>query len=352
MIELTPGAQSRLNDYLQDLRRVLAGSPSVDPAEVERDVRDHIDAALAGQTIPIEADILDGVLNTLGSPAHWVPEAGSAWMHASPAALAAEFRAAALQVGQRLAGGPESYRLAYLSLLVLAFGACFLTSNLAGEISIVAALTSFILARASLSLFGHERLSVAQKWLLYPGLLAALIPLAATILFGPAVCAMLMLVDVSQIAERRQARLTRDLEEIRVLEQGLQDQKEWDLHPLDGAKDAVKPGRRPTIKVRGAQLDEQIASLRARRDTVRAELEKRADESSAFIPALRPAAIAGAAVSTAGLTWMLLGALMLFYPGKVRSVFYPFGERFTRASAFRLAGVGLVLAFGAVALFA
>ena len=57
MIELTPSAETHLNDYFHELRRVLSGSPSVDPADVERDVRDHIDAALVGSSAPVEAPV-------------------------------------------------------------------------------------------------------------------------------------------------------------------------------------------------------------------------------------------------------------------------------------------------------
>jgi hypothetical protein len=74
MTELTPTAESRLNAYLRELRRVLSGSPSVDPADVERDVRDHIDAALVGQAAPIDDSALNHVLQTLGSPAQWLLE--------------------------------------------------------------------------------------------------------------------------------------------------------------------------------------------------------------------------------------------------------------------------------------
>jgi len=74
MTELTPTAESRLNAYLHELHRVLSGSPSVDPADVERDVRDHIDAALVGQAAPIDDSALNHVLQTLGSPAQWLLE--------------------------------------------------------------------------------------------------------------------------------------------------------------------------------------------------------------------------------------------------------------------------------------
>ncbi len=45
MVELTQAAQQRLDEYLTDLRLTLSECGSVDPNEVERDVRDHIQAA-------------------------------------------------------------------------------------------------------------------------------------------------------------------------------------------------------------------------------------------------------------------------------------------------------------------
>ena len=94
MIELTPSAQNRLDDYLNEMRRVLTGSPSVDLADVERDIRDHIDAALAGQVAPVEALVLDNVLQSLGKPSQWLPEAETAWYRRSPSTWPAASEAA------------------------------------------------------------------------------------------------------------------------------------------------------------------------------------------------------------------------------------------------------------------
>ena len=120
MIELTPAAQSRLDDYFQELRRVLSQSPSVDAADVERDIRDHIDAALVGHSATVEASALDEVLRKLGSPAQWLPDGEPARFRKSPAELLSPFNEAIFEVGRRLAGGPERYRLAYLSLFLFA----------------------------------------------------------------------------------------------------------------------------------------------------------------------------------------------------------------------------------------
>jgi hypothetical protein len=178
MIELTPSAQSRLNDYFQELRRVLSGSPAVDPSDVERDVRDHIDAALVGQAVPVEAPALDDVLHKLGSPAQWLPDAD-----ATPRTISlSEWLR---QIGLQLARGPESYRMAYLSFFVFVVGCSLSFLAKAGQPLVIAIPVSFILSRAALSLFTAERLTSGQKWLLYPSLVAVYVPLVVAIVIVP-----------------------------------------------------------------------------------------------------------------------------------------------------------------------
>jgi hypothetical protein len=166
MTELTPTAESRLNAYVHELRRVLSGSPSVDPADVERDVRDHIDAALVGQAAPIDDSALNHVLQTLGSPAQWLLE--SARPARRPIISYSAIKQSAVQFARHLAGGAESYRLAYLSLLVFAAGwGLTLLAQHPGPL-VVAMPVSFIFSRAALSLFSADEIRIGQKWLLYP----------------------------------------------------------------------------------------------------------------------------------------------------------------------------------------
>jgi hypothetical protein len=187
MTELTPTAENRLNGYLNELRRVLSESPSVDPAEVERDVRDHIEAALVGQAAPVEDSALDKVLQTLGAPSQWLSE--SAQPVRRPLISVPAIKQIAFEFVRRLVGGPESYRLSYLSLLVFAVGwTLALLAHDAGPL-LVAMPVSFILSRAALSLFTAERLSVGQKWLLYPVLAVADCALLVLILIAPIVIA-------------------------------------------------------------------------------------------------------------------------------------------------------------------
>jgi hypothetical protein len=185
MIELTPSAQSRLNDYFQELRRVLSGSPAVDPTDVERDVRDHIDAALVGQAAPVETPALDDVLHKLGSPAQWLPDADATPRTVPSFEWLSLMKQSLRQIGLRLARGPESYRMAYLSFLVFFAGGYLSFLAKAGQPLVLAIPVSFILSRAALSLFTAERLTGGQKWLLYPSLVVVYLPLVVAIVIAP-----------------------------------------------------------------------------------------------------------------------------------------------------------------------
>jgi len=73
MAALTNEAQGQLERYLRQVRSALSGHSSVDALEVERDIRGHIDAELAGKPEPVDSRILSGVLERLGAPDQWVP---------------------------------------------------------------------------------------------------------------------------------------------------------------------------------------------------------------------------------------------------------------------------------------
>jgi len=103
MIPLSPQAQHRLDQYLDDMRISLRGCPSIDPREVERDILDHIDHELRDRSLPtpIEEAELEAVLHQLGSPGQWVPQEDiPLWR----------------RLVLTLRHGPEDWRLAYLSL--------------------------------------------------------------------------------------------------------------------------------------------------------------------------------------------------------------------------------------------
>jgi len=343
MIELTPTAQTRLNDYLNELRHVLSGSPSVDPTDVERDVRDHIDAALTGHAAPVEANALDDVLRTLGAPAQWLPERESGPLPISLSDWISALKQSVLHVEQRLAGGPESYRLAYLSLFVLA-GGMFLFSA-AGQlrepllIPVVAMLVSFILARAALSLFGAERTTTAQKWLLYPGLVAVYLPLIAFVLLVPGLVAAKALEDTAARYRRTQpfeqlrldhlnASVAKASERLREAERVLR----ADSQPLD-------------------EMKRNLADRIAQRDAAKLELENSRPGPFFGGRLITPTRTVCAAIAAAGLAWLLAGVLAAVFPGGVRALFHPFATRFSRRAGMSLAAVGLLMSIGGLAVF-
>lgn len=162
-IALTDDARTRLSRYLDRVRSALAGS-GVDTDDVLSDVREHVDAALAGVPEPVDAEQVGGVLNRLGPPDRWVPR---------------EDRPMWPGIFATLRSGPEDWRLAYV--IIFAFAVAFLFPPLF--------VVPFLLARAWLALSpeSEERSAAvkAQRWLVYPALLIILLPLAGLLLAWP-----------------------------------------------------------------------------------------------------------------------------------------------------------------------
>jgi|GEM_PF-1262765 len=166
MIELQISAQELLNDYMGRLRAHLYGCHTVDPSEVERDVQEHIERELQDLPKPVSYNALQGVLTELGSPAQWVPEEEIPWWRKSLI---------------RLQKGPEDWRLAYFSLILLVFG--FIYDNYLPVLAPV----SFLCSRAALSLVGDSDKLGARKWFLYPSLIAMYLFVAFWIIVGPVI---------------------------------------------------------------------------------------------------------------------------------------------------------------------
>src|SRR5687768_13227776 len=100
-IELTPDAKLRFEQYLQRMRATMRGARAVETAEVEQNVREHVEVALATAPAPVGTDRLAAVLEQLGPPEQWLPE---------------DERPIWRRTMDRLINGPEDWRLAYLSL--------------------------------------------------------------------------------------------------------------------------------------------------------------------------------------------------------------------------------------------
>ena len=143
MAELSDEARHCLDEYLAKVRASLRHCPSVDVADVERDVVEHIEHALAGQTLDVGAAELRTVLQRLGSPSQWVPQEELS-----------RFQRAILA----LKSGPEDLRLGYLALGLLAgtllAAACLnLMLGFGGMVPflLLGIAVSFLFARAALS---------------------------------------------------------------------------------------------------------------------------------------------------------------------------------------------------------
>ena len=164
MIKLTDNAQKSLDHYLHQARAYLKGAKSVDAAEVEQNITEHIENELASAAEPVSADELETVLQKLGSPQQWVPEEELPWWR---------------KMMLRVQTGPEDWRLAYISFGLFVLGVLLLPT---GAILIAAA---FIPARAALSLIEDPTQLKAQKWLLYPSLMTVYLALLGLLLALP-----------------------------------------------------------------------------------------------------------------------------------------------------------------------
>jgi hypothetical protein len=189
MVELTDSARHCLDQYLADVRSSLRNCPSVDVTDVERDVVEHIELALAGTSGAIDYPELREVLLRLGRPSQWVPRDD-------------------LNPIQRvllgLRSGPEDLRLGYLTFAVFA-GALLLAACLNVAIGfsstlpflLLGILVSFLLARASLAAGAGS--SPVERWLIYPPLVAFYVPLTIVLVLWPLAAAILTEVLVSDV---------------------------------------------------------------------------------------------------------------------------------------------------------
>ena len=183
MLQLTQTAQRRLQDYLADLRQTLEGYRTIDAAEIERDVLEHIETSLTDAPPPVDAPALGAVLTQLGRPEQWVPADEVPRLRTRARRVLLRGRDGAIGWAQRVWGGPEYYRLAYLTLTTLALAiACFPVRDGEG-IAVASLLASFCCARATLTA-AADQLPAAQKWLVYPTLLAVYVPVLAILVAG------------------------------------------------------------------------------------------------------------------------------------------------------------------------
>lgn len=166
MIELSESARQRFDDYLHRLRITLRGSRTVQADDVEQSVREHVEIALAGVPVPVGAESLAPVLERLGPPERWLPD---------------DERPAWRRMMERIATGPEDWRLAYLSfslfllaILLFPMGGVFLL------------LPAYLVSRAYVEFVAGRGENIgARRWLVYPAIVLPLLFALLLFLVGP-----------------------------------------------------------------------------------------------------------------------------------------------------------------------
>jgi len=157
---LSDEARRHLDRYLEEMRASLGPSERDGIADIEQDIRDHIDAELGERPSPVSADDLDAVLSRLGSPRQWVlaADAGPSAEVAIPHGRSAE----------------DWLAYASLALLLLGFVLPFFIP------------VSWLVARWTLARFEQraEHLGT-RRWILYPPLALVSVAILLLALFWP-----------------------------------------------------------------------------------------------------------------------------------------------------------------------
>jgi hypothetical protein len=176
MIEMTPAARERLDNYLQRLRSELRGTRSVVADEVEQSVREHIDIALATAQSPVGATDVIGVLDRLGPPERW---------------LADEERPMVRRFLDRLRSGPDDWRLAYLAFGL--FVASIVLLPVGGFLLLIPAM---LVSRAYVELARDRGEPLgARRWLVYPSIAVVLAFAVGLLIAGPPLPVMAVALD-------------------------------------------------------------------------------------------------------------------------------------------------------------
>ena len=168
MIDMTPTARERLDNYLQRLRNELRGTQSIVADEVEQSVREHIAIALAGAQAPVGATEVIGVLDRLGPPERW---------------LADEDRPAWRRVIAKLHSTPDDWRLAYLAFGLFLASIVFLPMG-----GILLLIPAMLVSRAYIELArGRGEFLGPRRWLVYPSIAVVLMFATGMLIVGPPV---------------------------------------------------------------------------------------------------------------------------------------------------------------------
>jgi hypothetical protein len=151
MKELTVNARQCLDNYLEKVRTRLSGAKTLDAAEIERDIIEHIERELEQASEPVERGQVEEVLDRLGAPEQWVPDDELSWWR---------------KIIVRMQSGPDDWRLAYICFGLFVLGLVLLPIGILFLIPL-----SFYIARSTISLAGGVDKLQAQKILIYPSLI-------------------------------------------------------------------------------------------------------------------------------------------------------------------------------------
>ena len=166
MIEMTPAARERMDNYLQRMRSELRGTRTVVADEVEQSVREHIEIALASVPSPVGASEMIGVLDRLGPPERW---------------LADEERPMWRRVIAKLRSTTDDWRLAYLAFGL--FLATFVFFPIGGFMLLIPAM---LVSRAYIELARDRGEPLgARRWLVYPSIALVLAFAVGLLIVGP-----------------------------------------------------------------------------------------------------------------------------------------------------------------------
>jgi len=167
MIDLTPDARRSFDEYLQRMRATLRGTRAVAAEEVEQDVVEHVELALAGSPAPIDRERLRTVLEQLGPPERWLPEEERTWWR---------------KVMDRVMTGPDDWRLAYASFALTLLMMLFLPVG-----GILLVVPAFLLSRAYVELMKERGETLgARKWLVLPPIVIVMVLVSVAALIGAA----------------------------------------------------------------------------------------------------------------------------------------------------------------------
>ena len=176
MIEMTPAARERVDNYLQRMRSELRGTRSVVADEVEQSVREHIEIALSHAQTPVGATEVIGILDRLGPPERW---------------LADEERPMWRRALDRIRSGPEDSRLAYLS-----FGLFVASIVLLPMFGFLLLIPAMFVGRAWIELARERGEPLgARRWLVYPSMVVVLAFATGLLIVGPPLPAMAFALD-------------------------------------------------------------------------------------------------------------------------------------------------------------